>query len=113
MITFSVSDIFLKTTSVRFQKEKLAIGECKEELTEAIVQFKLLLDGEGHRAHTVSNVYAYRDKTNLLRGLTEQFEIRYDSLKSCDHFLVLNPSTWPQEMQDLHGFRNNRLQHSQ
>uniref|UniRef100_A0A8C4ASG7 Uncharacterized protein n=1 Tax=Denticeps clupeoides TaxID=299321 RepID=A0A8C4ASG7_9TELE len=97
----------LKTTSIRFQKEKLIIGECKDELMVAIGQFTLLLDSEGHyRAHTVSNADADRDKTNLLRGLIEEFEIRYDSLKSCDHFLVFDPSTWPQEKQDLHIFGN-------
>lgn len=72
----------LKTTSIRFEKEKLTIGECKDELMVAIGQFTLLLDGEGHRAHTVSNRAADRDKTNLLRGLIEEFEIRYDSLRS-------------------------------
>lgn len=99
----------LKTTSIKFQKEKLTIGECKDELMVAIGQFTLLLDGEGHRAHTVSNADADRDKTNLLRGLIEEFEIRYDSLKSCDHFLVFDPSTWPQEMQDLHSFGNTTV----
>jgi len=99
----------LKTTSIRFQKEKLTIGECKDELMVAIGQFTLLLDSEGHRAHTVSNADADRDKTNLLRGLIEEFEIRYDSLKSCDHFLVFDPSTWPQEMQDLHSFGNTTV----
>lgn len=59
----------LKTTSIRFQKEKLTFGECKDELLVAIGQFTLLLDGEGHRAHTVS--YADPDETNLLRGLIE------------------------------------------
>lgn len=67
----------LKTTSIRFQKEKLTIGEYKDELMVAIGQFTLLLDGEGHcRAHTVSNADADTDKTNLLRGLIEEFEIR-------------------------------------
>ena len=43
----------LKTTSIRFHKEKLTIGECKDELMVAIGQFTLLLDGEGHsRAHS-------------------------------------------------------------
>lgn len=46
-------------------------------------------------------------------GLIEEFEIRYDSLKSCDHFFVFDPSTWPQEIQDLDSFGNNCLQHSQ
>ena len=55
--------------------------------------------------HTVSNADD-RIKTNLLRGLIEEFEIRYDSLKSCDHFLVFDPSTWPQDMQSLHSFGN-------
>ena len=58
--------------------------------------------------HTVSNADD-RIKTNLLRGLIEEFEIRYDSLKSCDHFLVFDPSTWPQEMQDLHSFGNTTV----
>ena len=39
----------LKTTCFRFQKEKLTIGECKDEFMVAIGQFTLLLDGEGHR----------------------------------------------------------------
>lgn len=52
-------------------------GECKDELMVTIGQFSLLLDSEGHyRAHTVSNADADRDKTNLLRGLIEEFEIR-------------------------------------
>ena len=62
----------LKNTSIRFQKEKLTIGECKDKLMVAIGQFTLLLHGEGHRAHTVSNVNADRDKTNVLRGLIEE-----------------------------------------
>lgn len=41
----------LKTISIRFQKEKLTIGECKDELMVTIGQFTLLLDGEGHGAH--------------------------------------------------------------
>ena len=98
----------LKTTSIRFQKEKLTIGECMYGLIVAIGQFTLLLYDEGHRALTVSN--ADRDKTNFkLRGLLEEFEIRYDSLKSCDHFLVFDPSTWPQEMQDIHSFGNTTV----
>lgn len=36
----------LKTTSIRFQKENLTIGEYKDELMMAIGQFTLLLDGE-------------------------------------------------------------------
>lgn len=84
----------LKTTSIRFQKEKLTTGECKDELMVAIGQFIR----EGHMANTVSNVDADRDKTNLLRGLIEELEIRYNSLKSCDHFLVFDPSTWPQKI---------------
>lgn len=102
--------IILKTTSIAFQREKLTIGECKDELMVAIGQFTLLLDGEGHhRTHTVSNADADWDKTILLRGLIEEFEIRYDSLKSCDHFLVFDPSTWPQEIQDLHRFGNTTV----
>lgn len=31
----------LKTTSIMFQKEKLTIGECKDELMVAIGQFTL------------------------------------------------------------------------
>lgn len=38
----------LKTASIRFQKEKLTIGECKDELMVAIGQFTLLLDGDLH-----------------------------------------------------------------
>ncbi|XP_062389624.1 uncharacterized protein LOC134078010 [Sardina pilchardus] len=56
----------LKTTSIRFQKEKLTIGECKDELMVAIGQFTLLLD-------------------------------------------VFDPSTWPQEMRDLHNFGNTTV----
>ena len=99
----------LKTTSIRFQKEKLTTGECEDDLMVAIGQFTLLPDGDGHRAHAVPNADADRDKTNLLRGLIEEFEFRYDSLKSCDHFLVFDPSTWPQEMQDLHSFGNTTV----
>ena len=99
----------LNTTSIRFHKEKLTTGECKDELMVTIGQFILLLDGEGHRAHTVSNADADRDKTNLLRGLIEELEIRYDSLKSCDHFLVFDPSTWPQKMQEPHSFGNTTV----
>jgi len=95
----------LKITSIRFQKEKLTIGECKDELMVAIGQFTLLLDAEGHyrRTHTVSNDDADRDKTNVLRGLIEEFEVRYDSLKSSDH------STWPQQMQGIHSFGNTTV----
>ncbi|XP_077354948.1 zinc finger protein 862-like [Festucalex cinctus] len=101
----------LKTTSLRFQKEKMTIGECKDELMVAIGQFTLLLDSKGHhRTHAVSNTDADRDKSNLLRGLIEEFESRYNSLKSCDHFLVFDPTTWPQEMQDLHRFGNTTVQ---
>lgn len=35
------------------------------------------------------------------------FEIRHSSLKSCDQFLIFDPSTWPQEERDLHSFGNN------
>lgn len=87
MLVFS--NIF-KTTSIRFQKEKLTSGECKDELMVAI-------DGN-----------ASADKTNLLKGFIED-SIRYDSLKSCDHLLVFDPSTWPQGMQDLHGFGNTTV----
>ncbi|KAG9280288.1 hypothetical protein AMEX_G21 [Astyanax mexicanus] len=99
----------LKTTSIRFQKEKLTIGECKDELMVAIGQFKLMLDAGDHSAQTVSNAEADIDKTDLLSALIEEFETRYDSLKSCDHFLVFDPSTWPQEMQDLHSFGNTTI----
>lgn len=99
----------LKTTSIRFQKEKLTIGECKDELMVAIGQFKLRLDDEDHSAQTVSNAEADRDKADLLSGLIEEFESRYESLKSCDHFLVFDPSTWPQAMQDLHSFGNTTI----
>lgn len=34
----------LKTTTIRFQREKRIIGECKDELIVAIGQFILLLD---------------------------------------------------------------------
>lgn len=92
----------------------MTIGECKDELMVANGQFTLLLDAEGHhRTHTVSNADADQDKTILLRRLTEEFEIRYDSIKSCDPFLVFDPSTWPQEIQDLHHFGNTTLRHSQ
>lgn len=100
----------LKNTSIRFQKEKLTIGECKDDLMVAIGQFTLMLDdGEGHRAHNVSNADADNDKKKLLMGLIEEFETRYDSLKSCDNFLVFDPSTWPQGMQDLHSFGNTTV----
>jgi hypothetical protein len=59
----------LKTTSIRFQKENLTIGECKDELMVAIGQFTLLLDGEGHyRSHTVSNADADRDRKTYSGG---------------------------------------------
>lgn len=100
----------LKTTSIRFQKEKLTIGECKDELMVAIGQFTLLLDSEGHhRTHTFSHADADRDKTNVLRGLIQEFETRYHSLKSCDDFLVFDPSTWPREIQDIHSFGNTTV----
>ena len=58
-----------KTTSIRFQKENLTIGECKDELMVAIGQFTLLLDGEGHyRSHTVSNADADRDRKTYSGG---------------------------------------------
>lgn len=99
----------LKNTSIRFQKEKLTIGECMDELMVVIGQFKLMLDAGDHSAQTVSNADADRDKADLLRGLIEEFETRFDSLKSCDHFLVFDPSTWPQEVQDLHSFGNTTV----
>lgn len=43
----------------------------------------------------------------LMLMLTEiEFETKYDSLKSCDDFLVFDPSTRLQEIQDIHGFGN-------
>ena len=100
----------LQFTSLRFQQENLTIGECKDELMVAIGQLTLLLNSEGkYRKETVSNADADRDKVDVLRGLIHEFESRYESLKSCDKFRFFYPSTWPQEMQDLHSFGNTTL----
>lgn len=45
----------------------------------------------------------------MLRGLIQEFETRYHSLKSCDDFLVFDPSTWPREIQDIHSFGNTTV----
>lgn len=64
----------------------------------------------GHyRTDCVSN--ADWDKTNLVRRLIERLEARHDSHSSCDHFLVCDPSTWSQELEDLHRLGNS-LDHS-
>lgn len=100
----------LQFTSLRFQQDKLNIGECKGELMVAIGQLTLLLDSEGkYRKETVSNADADRDKADVQRGPIREFESRYESLKSCDQFLIFDPSTWPQELQDLHSFGNTTL----
>ncbi|XP_077094286.1 uncharacterized protein LOC143746344 [Siphateles boraxobius] len=93
----------LKIIFTRFQKEKLTIEECEDELMVAIGQFTLLVNGEGHRAHTVSNADADNDKTNLLRGLIEEFEIRYDSLKSSDFSDSVLITQWLEYISSLPG----------
>lgn len=55
----------LKTTANRFQRGTLTTGECDHELLVATGQLTILLDGDGHRTHTVSNADAGRDKTNV------------------------------------------------
>lgn len=46
-------NIVLKTTSNRLQKERLTIGECKDELMVAIGQFTLLLDVRATTGHAL------------------------------------------------------------
>ena len=76
----------------------------------AIGQLTLLMDSEGkYRKETVSHADADRDKIDVLRALIHEFENRYESLKSCDHFLIFDPTTWPLEMKDLHSFGNTTL----
>ncbi|CAM4554150.1 unnamed protein product [Leuciscus chuanchicus] len=100
----------LQVTSLRFQQEKLTIGECKDELMVAVGQFTLLMESEGkYRKETGSHADADRDKINVLRALIHEFECRYESLKSCDQFLIFDPTTWPLEMKDLHSFGNTTL----
>ena len=101
----------LQTLSLKFQQDRLTIGECKDELMVAIGQLTLLIDSDDqqYRKETVANVDADRDRNNVLRGLIEEFESRYESLKSCDQFLIFDPSTWPQEIKDLHSFGNTTL----
>lgn len=62
----------------------------------ALGQLTLLLDSEGeYRKETVSNTEADKDNFDVLRSLIQEFERRYESLKSCDHFLSFDPSTLP------------------
>lgn len=62
---FDIGNI-LKTTSISLQREKLTIGECKDERMVAIEQFTLLLDdGGNHRTHTVSNADQDKHLTQL------------------------------------------------
>ena len=90
----------LQSLSLKFQQEKLCIGECKDELMVAVGQLTLMRDSdEGkYRKNVVANADADRDKIGVLNGLIQEFEARYDSLKACDQFLIFDPSTWPQEM---------------
>lgn len=101
----------LQSLSLKFQQDKMTIGECKDELMVAIGQLRLLIDSDDqqYRKETVANVDADRDKNNVLRGLIEEFESRYESLKSCDQFLIFDSSTWPQEIKDLHSFGSTTL----
>lgn len=101
----------LQSLSLKFQQDKLTIGECKDELMVAIGQLTLLVDSDDqqYRKEAVAHVDADRDKNNVLTGLIEELESRYESLKSCDQFLIFDPSTWPQEMKDLHSFGNTTL----
>lgn len=55
----------LKSMFSRFQMERLTIGECKDELLEAIRQVTLLCDGEGYRTH----------KTNSLPDMTSSSHV--------------------------------------
>ncbi|KAG2462612.1 PEAR1 protein, partial [Polypterus senegalus] len=93
--------------TLRFQKENLTIGECKDEFMVAIGPMTLLMDSEGkYRKETVSHADADRDKKDVGRALIHEFKSRYESLKSCDHFLIFDPTTWPLGMKDLHSFGN-------
>lgn len=104
-----IGDI-LQFTSLRFQRDNLTIGECKDELMAAIGQMTLLMDSEGkYRKETVGYAEADRDKIGVLRALIDEFDSRYESLKSCDQFLIFDPTTWPQEMKDIHSFGNTTL----
>lgn len=98
----------LKLTSLKFQQENLTIGECKDELMVAVGQLTLLMESEGKfRKETGSHADADRDKINVLRALIHEFESRYESLKSCDQFLIFDPTTWPLETKDLQFWQHN------
>lgn len=68
----------------RFRR-KLTSGECKDELMVAIGEFTILLDGERATGHTLFQMLILTG-TNLLKGLTEEFEIRYDFLWTWSFF---------------------------
>lgn len=71
----------LRQTSALFQRERLTTGQCKDELMLAIGQFSLLLK--------------------------RQRQSR--PLNACNMFLMFDPSTWPKEKQDVHGFGNTDI----
>ncbi|KAM3867758.1 piwi-like protein 1 [Diretmus argenteus] len=60
----------LQFLSLKFQQNKLSIGECKDELMVAIGQLTLLLDSDGkYRKEAVANADADRDKINEMKDL--------------------------------------------
>ncbi len=92
-----LANIVLKTTSTAFQREKWNIGKCKDELMVAIDSSHFCLMLKVITGQTLFLMLMLTGTKQSYSGLIEEFEIRYDSLKSCDHYLVFDPSTWPQE----------------